>query len=273
MEGQITFFTENANYQTVNSDAVPASDDRKSVHIRNDLRSYKGQQKATIPIEDYEDMLAMANWLYENKHKKYVLAFVIGINVGLRGNELLSLRMNQVFNPDGTVRKIDSVKNMDDAIYVNQTKVRQKQPIFMNDACEHALNWYFAPGKWRYCDRPVFPSRKHGDDGKIQPISVDMLRKTLKEAAVVCGLGKRVGSHTMRKTYATYLFDKVDDDGIPSGFSGNITAVSICLGHKSINTTRRYIGTPEKIIKKCSRLLALDIIADPRFIGNACDKP
>ena len=273
MESQITFFTEDANYQTINSDAVPASDDRKSVHIRNDLRSYKGQQKATIPVRDYEDMLAMANWLYENKHKKYVLAFVMGINVGLRGNELLSLRMNQVFNPDGTVRKIDSLKIIDDAIYVNQSKVHRRQPIFMNDACEHALNWYFAPGKWRYCDRPVFPSRKHGDDGKIQSVSVDILRKTLKEAAVVCGLGKRVGSHTMRKTAGTHLLTRLKDKSSVFEYSGDMMAVSMFLGHKSIDSTNLYVGVKEQILKECSRLLALDIIADPRFVGNVCDKP
>ena len=39
----------------------------------------------------------MANWLLEHKDRKYVLAFTLGINLGLRANELLSLKMNQVF--------------------------------------------------------------------------------------------------------------------------------------------------------------------------------
>ena len=55
-----------------------------------------GERQTVYPIKTHKDIIAMANWLYEHKNNKYVLAFTLGINLGLRANELLDLKMNQV---------------------------------------------------------------------------------------------------------------------------------------------------------------------------------
>ena len=51
-----------------------------------------GERQTVYPIKTHKDIIAMANWLYEHKNNKYVLAFTLGINLGLRANELLDLK-------------------------------------------------------------------------------------------------------------------------------------------------------------------------------------
>lgn len=47
--------------------------------------NYKKNERQTVyPIKKQEEIIAMANWLLEHKDRKYVLAFTLGINLGLR---------------------------------------------------------------------------------------------------------------------------------------------------------------------------------------------
>ena len=69
---------------------------RKLVH----KNSYKGQEKKAYPVIDIVQLRSMASWLYTNKGKKYVLAFTLGVNLGLRANELLDLRKHDLFLSD-----------------------------------------------------------------------------------------------------------------------------------------------------------------------------
>lgn len=103
----------------------------------------KGERQTVYPLRRKEDIIAMANWILQNKSKKYVLAFILGINVGLRANELLSLKMNQLFRPDGSVCLEDSVEDTSDGIEVLQSKTGKYRTVFLNAACKDALEWYF----------------------------------------------------------------------------------------------------------------------------------
>lgn len=64
----------------------------------------KGGEQTVFPIKKQEEMEAMANWLYQNTDRKYLLGFILGINLGLRANELLTLKPKDIFHDDYAVR-------------------------------------------------------------------------------------------------------------------------------------------------------------------------
>lgn len=216
----------------------------------------KGEQQTVAPIRTYEDVLKVANWLYAHKDRKYVLAFIIGVNVGLRANELLSLRMNQVFRPSGLVNCIQGTDNTEDVIYVYQGKTDKNRPIFLNTACKRALEWYFPQrGSHLHSDEFLFPSREGGS------IQVGTFRKVLKEAAEACGIKENIGTHTCRKTFAYNVWQQTPD------IRTDITVLQALLGHSSPQITMRYLGLDKVEFKKVYYKLKLDIVNDRRFLG------
>ena len=141
-----------------------------------------GERQTVYPIKTHKDIIAMANWLYEHKDNKYVLAFTLGINLGLRANELFDLKMNQVFSPDGSVRLIEDEEDTSDGIDIYQSKTKKHRTVFLNAACKDALEWAFPiKGAYLHSEGYLFPSREGG------AIQVGTFRKVLKEAAAACG--------------------------------------------------------------------------------------
>lgn len=216
-----------------------------------------GKTQKVYPIKRYEDLISMSNWLYQNKDHKYVLAFVIGINIGLRANELLSLRMNQVFNPDGSVRCVDDEYDTTDVIRVYQGKTDKNRPIFLNQACKDALEWYFpVRGSHLHSSKFLFPSREGG------AIEVDTFRKVLKEAARANGIRQNIGTHTLRKTFGFYIYTQSHVQHT------DITSIQALYGHSAPEITMRYVGLDEIEFKSMYRNLKLNIIRDKDFIGH-----
>ena len=160
-----------------------------------------GERQTVYPIKTHKDIIAMANWLYEHKDNKYVLAFTLGINLGLRANELLDLKMNQVFSPDGSVRLIEDEEDTSDGIDIYQSKTKKHRTVFLNAACKDALEWAFPiKGAYLHSEGYLFPSREGG------AIQVGTFRKVLKEAAAACGLKQNIGTHTCRKTWGWHQY-------------------------------------------------------------------
>lgn len=245
---------------------------RKLVH----KNSYKGEEKKAYPIIDVEQLRNMATWLYDHKEKKYVLAFVLGINLGLRANELLSLRKHDLFLPDGTVRYVESIRDTNDHIRVYQKKTRNSKSsmyrnVFLNRACVDVLNWYY-PGNYsrRYTNHDViadreaiytdhhrggtdlvFPSRQN----KGESISVDALRKALNDAAKACGISQNIATHTLRKTFAlTASLTKTE-----GGMDIDVAKAQRLLGHSSGATTLRYLSTDQMESKADYHSNVLDV--------------
>ena len=66
----------------------------------------KGEEQTVFPIKNRDQLDAMAAWLRANADRKYLLGFILGINLGLRANELLELKCSDIFFPDGTIMLI-----------------------------------------------------------------------------------------------------------------------------------------------------------------------
>ena len=221
-------------------------------------KKIEGKKEQTVyPIRRYEDILAMANWMWENKNKIYSLAFIIGCNIGLRANELLQLKYNQVFDPEGNVIYQDDLADTSDVIRVFQGKTDKNRPIFLNAGCKAALEWFFPDRRDRVCtDAYLFPSREGGH------IEVDTFRKVLKEAAFACGLKQNIGTHTLRKTFGYHLWMQNQEA------RADVTLIQAIFGHSDTRITMRYLGLDIYEFKLAYRKLRMNIAEDPDFIGR-----
>lgn len=224
-------------------------------------QNYKKNERQTVyPIKKQEEIVAMANWLLANKGKKYVLAFVLGINLGLRANELLALRMNQVFASDGSVKIDPCLEDTSDGIVIHQSKTKKYRTVFLNAACKDALEWCFPErGSYLHCDGFLFPSREGGS------IHVDTFRKAIKEAGKACGVRQNVGTHTCRKTWGWHQYkyncNKANMD---------ITMLQRAFGHSSPEVTLRYLGITDEEDKELYHNMCIHVVSDKAFSGHDC---
>lgn len=228
---------------------------KSTVQKRQPINYKKGEKQTVYPIKKYDDLVRMANWLLKNKDPKYVLAFILGINLGLRANELLSLRLCQVFNKDGSVRYIEDIEDTSDRIDIYQSKTKKYRTVFLNQACKDTLEWCFPiRGSHLNSTAYLFPSREGG------AIAVNTFRKVLKEAAQACGLSQNIGTHTLRKTWGWHQYkyncDKANMD---------ITMLQRAFGHSSSEVTLRYLGITDEEDKSLYHDMCLNIVSDEKF--------
>lgn len=216
-----------------------------------------GERQTVYPIKTHKDIIAMANWLYEHKNNKYVLAFTLGINLGLRANELLDLKMNQVFFPNGSVRLIEDEEDTSDGIDIYQSKTKKHRTVFLNTACKDALEWAFPiKGAYLQSEEYLFPSREGG------AIQVGTFRKVLKEAAAACGLKQNIGTHTCRKTWGWHQYKYNSEKA-----NLDITMLQRAFGHSSPEVTLRYLGITDEEDKALYKNMCINVVSDHDFIG------
>lgn len=216
-----------------------------------------GERQTVYPIKTHKDIIAMANWLYEYKDNKYVLAFTLGINLGLRANELLDLKMNQVFSSDGSVRLIEDEEDTSDGIDIYQSKTKKHRTVFLNAACKDALEWAFPiKGAYLHSEGYLFPSREGG------AIQVGTFRKVLKEAAAACGLKQNIGTHTCRKTWGWHQYKYNSEKA-----NLDITMLQRAFGHSSPEVTLRYLGITDEEDKALYKNMCINVVSDQDFVG------
>lgn len=247
--------TEDATYQVIICPEL-----EQLLKQRQKPKNYKkGERQTVFPLKRKEDIIAMANWLLTNKEKKYVLAFVLGINVGLRANELLDLKMNQLFYPDGSVRYSEDLEDTADGIDVYQSKTNKYRKVFLNSACKAVLEWYFpVRGAYLHSDAYVFPSREG------ESIQVGTFRKVLKEAAQACGIKQNIGTHTCRKTWGWWQYKyNCKDAGL------DMSMLQRAFGHSSQEVTLRYLGITDEEDKALYHNMCIHVVSDPAFAGDA----
>lgn len=205
-----------------------------------------GGEQTVFPIKRKEDLNAMASWLYHNANRKYLLGFILGINLGLRANELLELRYSDIFFPNGELKYVsDDFSNTTDKMSVYQNKVRKRRGIYLNSSCVKALNWYFpVKSPSLYSNSFLFPSREGGH------IKVDTLRKVLKNAANACGIKQNIGTHTLRKTFGYFHYQSNHD----------IVFLQRLFGHSSALVTMRYIGIADEEEKRSYHEVSIDLM-------------
>ena len=209
--------------------------DTKPARRSTSLYTSRGIPKATAadPIRSTDDIYAMQNYYLSRGQVRNYTIFTIGILFGLRANDLLSLKIHHVINPNGTF------KSHCDLI---ESKTRKFNNPAITPQIRQVLNNYLATRKNGYSlNGPLFISRNcDRKTGAPKPITIQMLNHLIKEAAAACSVPGHISSHSLRKTFAYHMI-KSNPNSDTAKF-----AVQKMLNHADFKTTLTYCGITQE---------------------------
>lgn len=158
--------------------------------------------------------------------------FAIQRFAGYRISEVLSLKIKDLFTPDG---------NMVGKVWVSPSNMKKngdRMAIPVHDRMEEAVMQHVEQLREQdgfSRDWYIFQSRK----GDNKPITNVQAIRILKKATNALNIYDRVGTHSMRKTFGMRVYENTGHD---------IRATQKAFGHKNVETTLHYIGADtEKI--------------------------
>jgi integrase len=185
------------------------------------------------PIKNIKDITKIKQYLLGKENKRDYLLFVVGINVGLRAGDLLSLRVKDVctINDKGEIEINDSVK-------LEEQKTMKTRDFNINKGCKDAILLYLDSLKYIDINTYLFSSRK-GDLALTVESAHKIIKTTLKEL----NIKGNYGTHSLRKTFAYHVYI--------SNIKDNPTVLQTLqkiLNHSSSAITLRYIGITKEVI-------------------------
>jgi integrase/recombinase XerD len=161
----------------------------------------------------------------------------VAYGCGLRLSELIHLQ----------VTDIDSARMV---IHVRQGKGAKDRLVPLSPRLLQELRAY-----WRqYRPRPwLFPGDKPG-----QPISGSNMQRRFGQLVQRVGLTKHCSLHTLRHSYATHLLEAGVD----------LLTLKTLLGHKTLETTTRYLHVNTQRLQQTPSLLDLLVVPQPTAEGQ-----
>lgn len=214
----------NINVIAVPECTVTDISDRK-VHERTAVSNYtsKGiiKPRPCDPIRTKEDIDKFSEYLHNSNLRNWCI-FNLGISIGLRASDILSLRCRDVCDSNGTIY---------DEIIVNEKKTRKMNHPMLSPYAKEVLSEYMSTIDFEPDDCLFF-----GRSGKDKPITVNMLYRILSDAGRALALPYHIGTHTLRKTFA-YWTIKLHDDSPQIIYS-----LMEMLNHSDLKATLHYSG-------------------------------
>lgn len=154
------------------------------------------------------------------ENPKHRLMLIMVYASGLRRNELLNLKIEDIDTNDGKYR-----------LRINRSKGnKDRYTVLSKDLLPYLRDYYkgYKPATY------LFNGRKKG-----QPMTAGGLRHALKRANKKAGI-KDVNLHILRHCFASHALE----DGM------NISTLQYILGHKSLKTTMIYLHVSEVPLSK-----------------------
>ena len=156
---------------------------------------------------------------------KYRAVLMACYGAGLRISEAVALK----------TADIDSRRML---IRVEQGKGKKDRYVMLSPRLLEVLRVW-----WRASHRAA-PS-PHSSSGYLFPgwrtgrhLTTASVQVAVREAAMTCGLRKRITAHTLRHSFATHLLENGSD----------IRVIQVLLGHSQIDTTARYTAVSPQVV-------------------------
>lgn len=193
--------------------------------------------KGTRPLSK-DEIIEVKEQFYGTFEIRNRALFMLGISVGGRISELLALLIEDVWQNERPVRDLlfskDKVKGKENSRMIPINSDGQQ-------AIEKLIAWHLKRSGDLKRKRALFPSRKGG------PLSRSQAHRILSSAFAKAGLNGKLATHSLRKTFAQRIYDA----------SGDIFLVKELLGHKSVETTKQYLGVSYKKMQKATSAIEL----------------
>lgn len=175
--------------------------------------------KTVSPIKSLNKIKLMKNYLQNHSTRDYCL-FLLGINTGIKLQDLLSLRVDDVCPHDGEVTEVLSIP-----LYSNP-------PVYLNGSIRSSLKKYLTENSFIGTDY-LFRSRKTAN-----PITRQQAYRIINAAANSAGIDEPVGMITLRKTFGYHAYSQ----GVA------ISLIQKRLQHASPSETKHFIGVDREAV-------------------------
>ena len=226
---------------------IKVLDGGKQVKLTKDGRvkqtpNNQKNDRIVMPIKKVEDVERCKEFLkkrveeaperYKKSYAKDLLLFKIGINVGMRVNDLLSIEWKDIFKP-GT-------RQFKEYFVPKEQKTKKTRQIFINKSFRAAVKEYLKYVPDSKLEGYVFTNRQ---GNRLSDASVDKMLKMLEKELNL----ENLSTHSLRKTFAYHLYIQTND----------LSLVQEILQHSSVAVTRRYLGLTQEVKKKAYNELNL----------------
>jgi len=183
------------------------------------------------PIRDKNHLKKLKNYFLERGQYRNNLLLVAGTHTVLRISDILKLTWADVYEEES--------KEYRTHLTTTEKKTGKTKTVALHPAIINALRLYMP---YRRSEFLFAGNRK---DGKA--ISRIQAWRILQSAAEAAGLGYRISSYSLRKTFGYHAWK----DGIP------INIIMDIYNHSSYEVTRRYLGVTQDDINQA--YLSLDL--------------
>ena len=174
------------------------------------------------PIINMKDIKSIKKLLVDRPRDR--LLFVLGINSGLRVQDILALKISDV-----------RTCSIGDRVSIKEKKTGKENVFIMNKEIKTALDEYLRCAK-RQDDHYLFKSRK----GQNYPLTTYAVTMMVQRWCDEINLKINAGAHTLRKTWC-YQQRQM-------GSSWELLAKR--LNHSTPSITRRYLGVQEEEVEE-----------------------
>lgn len=153
------------------------------------------------------------------------MLFLVGINIGIRASDLVSLRYSFFMNDDGTFKDSYSLQPK------KTRKTGKYVKLFFNATVKKAITDYIKEYPIENINEYLFKSRE--GDGHILAKS---LWKIVSDMAVEAGIERNIGTHSLRKTFGYHVWHNAEDK------EKALVMLMAIFNHSSVAITKKYIG-------------------------------
>lgn len=241
--------------------------------LEKEIKAIKAKSRKRVPVVlDVDEVKAIIDHM--QGVPKLMISLIYGS--GIRSNECVSLRVRHLDFSSGCIRVMDSKgtrdrltllpKGLEEELKSQLEKVKKLHEKDLADgygetwvprAIDRKYTNVGSDFRWQFVfpSSQIFHDEKTGNKGRWS-VHESMLNKALRKAVQQAGIRKRVGTHTLRHSFATHL--------LMSGC--DIRRVQQLLGHKSVKTTMQYMHIVD--LTKANVMSPLDrMMAEPQFSG------
>lgn len=158
--------------------------------------------------------------------------FLLGLRSGFRISELLSLSVRDVYQNGNYVDRISVARK-------HMKKKMEGRTVALHPEAREALVALveeLRAGDKAAPNSPLFQSR----EGESKPMNRKSAWHMLKQAYGACGLTGKLGTHSMRKTFAKRVYDKL---------GGDLMKTQKALGHARVTSTVSYLSFNEEDVE------------------------
>lgn len=203
----------------------------------------KRKPHAADSIRSYDDYHAIEQYYLERGQIRDWAMWTIGVSLGLRISDLLSLKFGHLIDADK--------KTIKPRIQIYEQKTGKLNNCLVTESVKMALERYLESIKFTFdLDGYLFPSKK--TKGKMYE---ECGWRILSSAGKALNLPLVIGSHTMRKSFAN-IAACVDKSCIDMNA---ITKVQGLLNHGDQRVTMTYLGTYQEMFDR-ARIAVSDFV-------------